>query len=90
VVTAVSDVSYFLGLTWAPDSTRLAFTDYHRILVVPASGGEPVAVPTGFAGVILQLDWSPDGRTFAFSGVTGGEEEVWMMSDFLDLIDTGD
>jgi Tol biopolymer transport system component len=37
-------------------------------------------------GAITQLDWSPDGQTFAFTGVMGGEEEVWLMSDFLPLV----
>jgi len=77
---------YFLGLSWSPDGARLAYTDFKQVLVIPASGGEPEVVHPGFEGVVLQLDWSPDGQTFAFTGVMGGEEEVWLMSDFLPLV----
>jgi WD40 repeat protein len=80
------DLVYFLGLSWSPDGSRLAYTDFKRILVIPANGGEPEIVQPGFDGSILQLDWSPDGQTFAFMGSTGGEEEVWLMSDFLPLV----
>jgi Tol biopolymer transport system component len=75
-----------LGLSWSPDGTRLAYTDFEQVLVIPASGGEPEVVRPGFEGAITQLDWSPDGQTFAFMGVTGGEEEIWLMSDFLPLV----
>jgi Tol biopolymer transport system component len=77
------------GLSWSPDGTRLAYTDFERVLIVSASGGKPEVVRPGFEGAITQLDWSPDGQTFAFTGVTGGEEEIWLMSDFLKLIKTG-
>jgi Tol biopolymer transport system component len=77
---------FYLGLSWSPDGARLAYTDSKQVLVIPASGGEPEVVHPGFEGVVLQLDWSPDGRTFAFGGTTGGEEEVWLMSDFLPLV----
>jgi Tol biopolymer transport system component len=80
------DLVYFLGLSWSPDGSKLACTDFKRILVIPAAGGEPEVVQPGFEGAILMLDWSPDGKTFAFSGSTGGEEEVWLMSDFLPLV----
>jgi Tol biopolymer transport system component len=80
------DVVFFLALSWSPDGARLAYTDLKQVLVIPASGGEPEVVQPGFDGVITQLDWSPDGQTFAFTGVMGGEEEVWLMSDFLPLL----
>jgi Tol biopolymer transport system component len=80
------DLVQFLGLTWSPDGVRLAYTDFKRVLVIPAAGGEAEVVQPGFEGAILQLDWSPDGQTFAFTGTTGGEEEVWLMSDFLPLM----
>jgi Tol biopolymer transport system component len=80
------DLVWHLGLSWSPDGARLGYTDFKRVLVIPASGGEPEVVQPGFEGAILQLDWSPDGKTFAFAGATGGEEEVWLMSDFLPLM----
>jgi Tol biopolymer transport system component len=87
VLTKASrDSVYFLGLSWSPDGARLAYTDFKKVLVIPAAGGEPEVVQPGFEGVVTQLDWSPDGQTFAFTGVMGGEEEIWLMSDFLPLV----
>jgi Tol biopolymer transport system component len=87
VLTKASrDLLYFLGLSWSPDGARLAYTDFKKVLVIPAAGGEPEVVQPGFEGVVTQLDWSPDGQTFAFTGVMGGEEEIWLMSDFLPLV----
>jgi Tol biopolymer transport system component len=31
------------------------------------------------------MAWSPDGKTIAFSGLQGGEPELWLMEDFLPL-----
>jgi Tol biopolymer transport system component len=84
-IPAVNDV---LGLSWSPDRSKLAYTSNDRAWVVPASGGEPREIPIGFDGRITQIDWSPDGQTLAFAGATGGEEEVWLMSDFVNLVKT--
>ncbi len=88
VLTRIPSVNHFLGLSWSPDSSKLAYTTIQKAWIIPASGGEPQEVPIGFGGRIMQIDWSPDGKTFAFSGGTGGEEEVWLMSDFLHLVKT--
>ena len=79
----------FLGLSWSPDGSKLAYTTIQKTWVIPASGGEPREIPVGYDGRILQIDWSPDGLTLAFTGATGGEEEVWLMSDFLHLVKPG-
>jgi Tol biopolymer transport system component len=82
------DMAYFNGLSWAPDGSELAYAippHAATIQVVPTTGGEPRTVRTGFDGFVTQVAWSPDGETFAFTGVTGGEEEIWLMSDFLPL-----
>ena len=76
------------GLSWSPDGTELAYAIAPQgaaINIIPATGGEPRTVRTGFGGFITQVAWSPDGQTFAFTGVTGGDEEIWLMSDFLPL-----
>jgi Tol biopolymer transport system component len=88
VLTQIPAVNYFLGLSWSPDSSKLAYTTMQKAWIIPASGGEPQEIRVGFDGRIMQIDWSPDGRTFAFSGGTGGEEEIWLMSDFVNLVKT--
>jgi Tol biopolymer transport system component len=88
VLTQIPAVNSFLGLSWSPDGSKLACTTIQKAWVIPASGGEPREIPVGFDGRITQIDWSPDGQTSAFSGATGGEEEVWLMSDFVNLVKT--
>lgn len=86
VLSRVPSVSYFLGLSWSPDSSKLAYTTIEKAWMIPADGGEPQQIHVGFDGRIVQIDWSPDGKTFTFSGSVGGDEEVWLMSDFLHLV----
>jgi Tol biopolymer transport system component len=31
----------------------------------------------------MQMTWSPDGKTIAFSAVQGGDPELWLVEDFL-------
>jgi Tol biopolymer transport system component len=88
VLARIPAVNYVLGLSWSPDGSKLAYTSNDRAWVVPASGGEPRQIPIGFDGRITQIDWSPDNQTLAFAGYTGGEEEVWLMSDFVNLVKT--
>jgi Tol biopolymer transport system component len=79
----------FCGLSWSPDASKLVYTTFQKVWMIPASGGEPKQIPVGFDGSrIQQIDWSPDGKTLAFSGASGAEEEVWLMSDFLHLVKT--
>jgi Tol biopolymer transport system component len=79
----------FYGLSWSPDGSKLVYTTFQKVWVISASGGNPQEVPVGFDGSrITQIDWSPDGQSLAFTGVSGAEEEVWLMSDFLHLVKT--
>ena len=86
VLTQIPLVNDFLGLSWSPDSSKLAYTTIQKAWIIPVSGGEVQEIRAGFDGRIMQIDWSPDGQTFAFSGSAGGDEEVWLMSDFLHLV----
>jgi Tol biopolymer transport system component len=82
------DMAYFNGLSWSSDGSELAYAAPQigaTIKIVRVPSGELRTIGTGFGGYVTQVAWSPDGQTFAFAGVTGGEEEVWLMSDFLPL-----
>ncbi len=58
---------------WSPDGSRIAFTDFSRIWMVPSTGGTPVLVYENFhegtdlsVGGIQSLCFSPDGREITF------------------------
>jgi Tol biopolymer transport system component len=74
-------------IAWSPDSRRLAFSFDGRLWTVGAEGGAVTEVRTGLSGVhATYLDWSPDGRTIAFTGSEGGNQELWLMEDFVHLV----
>jgi len=77
----------FSEVAWSPDGKALAFSFDGRLWAVGVEGGAATEVRTGLAGVrAMYLDWSPDGRTIAFTGSRGGDEELWLMEDFLHLV----
>jgi Tol biopolymer transport system component len=89
ILTRIPLVNYHLGLSWSPDSSRLVYTTANgKAWIIPVSGGEPQALRTGFDGRVTQVAWSPDGQEFAFTGEAGGGEEIWLMSDFVNLVKT--
>jgi len=74
-------------IAWSPDNKELAFSFDGRLWRVDAEGGAATEVRTGLSGVqATYLDWSPDGRTIAFTGAEGGNQELWLMEDFLHLV----
>jgi Tol biopolymer transport system component len=47
-------------------------------------GGEPrVVVNVENVHGHCELSWSPDGKKFAFTAGFGGDEELWLMENFL-------
>jgi Tol biopolymer transport system component len=61
-------------------------------MVVSLGGGEPREIRTGILNEEVQnfhIDWSPDGKKFAFTAGLGGDEELWLMEGFLPLIKKG-
>jgi Tol biopolymer transport system component len=86
VVVELETVDFHSELAWSPDSKRIAFTGQGSIWTVPIDGGEPVEVETGVLtedAQNLHIDWSPDGKKIVFAASTGGEPELWLISDFL-------
>jgi len=73
-------------LAWSPDGERLAYTCEGKIWVVPKEGGTPVEIETGLEAKAYKIGWSPDGKKIAFTHWKGGDDELWMMEDFLSLI----
>jgi len=74
-------------IAWSPDGKQLGFSFDGRLWTVGAGGGAVAEIRTGLTDVrALHLDWSPDGRTIAFTGSEGGDERLWLMEDFLHLV----
>jgi len=90
----LSDVGSFgphSDLAWSPDGNELAYTSASagRLMVVSLKSGETREVPTGVLDEGVQnfhIDWSPDGSKFALSAGFGGDNELWLMEDFLHLV----
>jgi serine/threonine protein kinase len=89
VLADVGNVSGHCSLSWSPDGTELAYTSMGRLMVVSLGGGEPREVETGVLGegvINFHIDWSPDGKEFVFTAGFGGAYELWLMDDFLDMV----
>jgi len=89
VVVNAENVHDHCELCWSPDGKELAYTSKGRIMVVSSKGGEPREIKTGILNEEVQnfhIDWSPDGKKFAFTAGFGGDEELWLMENFLSLV----
>jgi Tol biopolymer transport system component len=86
VVVKLENVHGHCELSWSPDGKELAYTSKGRIMVVPLGGGEPREIKTGILNEEVQnfhIDWSPDGKKFVFTAGFGGDEELWLVENFL-------
>jgi WD40 repeat protein len=77
-------------MAWSPDSRRIAFNDGEGkvIKIMNIVDGTIQDIKTNLADEIsiFQLDWSPDGKQFVFSGLKFGPSEFWFLEDFLPLV----
>jgi Tol biopolymer transport system component len=86
LVSGVGGLSHS-EVAWSPDGKQLAFSFDGRLWTVGTGGGAITEIRTGLTGVdAIHLDWSPDGHTIAFTGSEGGDEELWLMEDFIHLV----
>ncbi len=59
--------AFFSGLTWSPDSKKIAYADNHLGLwYVDVDKGTPVKIDTASRGTSFNASWSPDSRWIAF------------------------
>jgi tricorn protease len=59
--------AFFSGLTWSPDSKKIAYVDNHLSLwYVDIEKGTPVKIDTASRGTSFSQSWSPDSRWIAF------------------------
>ncbi len=83
IVVKVEDVNSHSELAWSPDGSKLAYSAKGSIWAVSLDGGEPEEIKTGLDAKANHLSWSPDGKKIAFSAAHGGDQELWLMEDFL-------
>ncbi len=83
VVAKVEEVRNHDELAWSPDGSKLVYSSKGNIWVVSQDGGEPEEIETGLDAEAGHVSWSPDGKKLAFTAIKGGEEELYLMENFL-------
>jgi Tol biopolymer transport system component len=83
--TDIDSANSQYDLAWSPDGKELAYTDNGKIWIYTNESGKSKEVKTGVTGHATKLGWSPDGKKIAFTAYAGGDNELWLMENFLPL-----
>jgi Tol biopolymer transport system component len=87
LVTDVKSGQYniFRQLAYSPDGSKIAHNAGAKIWITSLGGGEPEELRTGLPenAKLIDFGWSPDGEKIAFIALIGGEEEFWLIENFL-------
>ena len=75
------------GVTFSPDGKKILYTASGKMWTLSLDGGERVEIKTGLDIPPFAPSWSPDGQKIAFSLQQSSELELWMMENFLPLVD---
>ena len=72
-------------LEWSPDGSRIAHNAGGKIWITALDGGAPEELRTGLpeSADLSEFGWSPDGERIVFLAQIGGDNEFWLISDFL-------
>lgn len=75
-------------IAWSPDGKQIAYTYGRKLWRVTLEDRTAVEIKTGLDEAIpTKLDWSPDGNSLAFTGASGFNYELYLMEDFLHLVE---
>jgi Tol biopolymer transport system component len=85
VLVAEVKSSPYSQLAYSPDGKKIAHNAEGKIWITPLDGGVPEELRTGLPKDIRlsEFSWSPDGEKIAFFASIGGDDEFWLISDFL-------
>jgi len=78
----LTDRKVGLACRWSPDGKMILTESGRSLLLVPASGGQPIPIRGLDAGSAVKATrggWSPDGAWIVFSRVTSTGEDIWVM-----------
>jgi Tol biopolymer transport system component len=72
-------------LAYSPDGSKIAHNAGGKIWITPLATGTPEQLRTRLPedARLGGFSWSPDGEKIVFTASMGGEQEFWLISDFL-------